>query len=107
MSDRVYLDELYARHAAGVRRSLARLVGSEEAEDLTQDVSEKALRALHTHRAESRLSTWLYRIATYAAIDRLRNRSVRERDDVSDLAHANESERRDDDRPDRIASTQP
>jgi RNA polymerase sigma-70 factor (ECF subfamily) len=94
------IDELYGRHSPGIRRYLARLVGSAEAEDLTQDVFEKAHRALHTHRAEARLSTWLYRIATYAAIDRLRSRSVRERDDVSELAYASEIERRDDDRPD-------
>jgi RNA polymerase sigma-70 factor (ECF subfamily) len=100
MSNQV--DELYVRHAPGVRRYLARLVGTAEAEDLTQDVFEKAHRALHTHRAESRVSTWLYRIATYAAIDRLRGRSVRDRGDVSELAHADESER-DDGRPDHEA----
>lgn len=46
------------------------------------DVFEKAHRALPDHRGESRVSTWLYRIATYAALDRLRSRAVRERDDA-------------------------
>lgn len=74
---------LYQRYADGLRRHLVRLVGSDEAEDLVHDVFEKAHRALPEYRGESRLSTWLYRIATYAALDRLRSRAFRERDDVA------------------------
>lgn len=82
MSERRVLGDLYFRHARGVRRLLVRFVGEGDADDLTHDVFEKAQRALGTHRAQSRLSTWLYRIATHVAIDRLRNRSVRGRDDA-------------------------
>ena len=53
-------------------RYLSRLVGEDEAEDLTQEVFLKASRGLGEFRGEAQLSTWIYRIATNAAIDKLR-----------------------------------
>ncbi len=67
-------DELAPR----IRRYLARLVGEAEAEDLTQEVFARAHAAMATRRGDSLVSTWLYRIATNAAIDRLRAASRRE-----------------------------
>ena len=58
-----------------IRRFLCRLVGPDEAEDLTQDVFVKISQALPAFRNESTLSTWVYRIATNTALDRLRSRS--------------------------------
>jgi RNA polymerase sigma-70 factor (ECF subfamily) len=55
-----------------IQRYLSHLVGEYEAEDLTQEVFIKISRALPTFRGESQLSTWIYRIATNAALDRLR-----------------------------------
>ena len=55
-----------------IHRYLARLVGEFEAEDLTQEVFLRISQALHTFRGESKLSTWIYRIATNAALDRMR-----------------------------------
>ena len=60
-----------------IQRYLMRLVGEYEAEDLTQDVFIKISRALQTFRGESQLSTWIYRIATNAALDRLRDPSFK------------------------------
>ena len=60
-----------------IQRYLMRLVGEYEAEDLTQDVFIKISRAMQTFRGESQLSTWIYRIATNAAMDRMRNPSFR------------------------------
>ena len=54
---------------------LTRLVGESEAEDLTQETFVKVGRALGDFRGTSTLSTWLYRIATNAAIDKLRSPS--------------------------------
>jgi len=73
---------LYSRHGAGIRRYLARMVGDADAEDLVQDVFEHAQRAVTTLDAEQHASAWLYRIARNAALDRLRSRMVREREDV-------------------------
>ncbi len=61
-----------------VRRYLARLVGEAEAEDLTQEVLLKISHSLDTFRGESNLSTWIYRIATNAALDRLRAPAFRQ-----------------------------
>jgi RNA polymerase sigma-70 factor (ECF subfamily) len=60
-----------------ILRYLTRLVGRRDAEDLTQEVFVKVSQALKTFRGESQLSTWIYRIATNAALDRLRNPSFR------------------------------
>ncbi len=66
------LHELYQPR---VFRYLVRLVGTHEAEDLTQEVFMKVSQALSTYRGESQLSTWIYRIATNVAMDRLRSPS--------------------------------
>ncbi len=56
-----------------IQRYLAHMVGDFEAEDLTQEVFAKIYRSLNSFRGESKLSTWIYRIATNAALDRLRD----------------------------------
>ncbi len=58
-----------------ILRYLTRLVSEDEAEDLTQEVFVKISQALKTFRGSSQLSTWIYRIATNAALDRLRSPS--------------------------------
>lgn len=58
-----------------ILRYLTRLVGPDEAEDVAQEVFVRVGRALENFRGESQLSTWIYRIATNAALDRLRSPS--------------------------------
>lgn len=53
-------------------RYLSNLIDEYEAEDLTQEVFAKVIRSLGTFRAESHVATWIYRIATNLAIDRIR-----------------------------------
>ena len=55
-----------------VLRYVARLVGEAEAEDVAQSVMLKVSEGLAGFRGDSSLSTWIYRIATNAAMDRLR-----------------------------------
>jgi RNA polymerase sigma-70 factor (ECF subfamily) len=69
---------LYDEFAPRIRGYLTRLVGEAEAEDLTQEVFTRAHGAMAARRGDSLVSTWLYRIATNAAIDRLRSASRRE-----------------------------
>jgi RNA polymerase sigma-70 factor (ECF subfamily) len=57
-----------------VLRYLARMAGEAEAEDLAQEVFEKVSRGLEDFRGDAELSTWVYRIATNTALDRLRRR---------------------------------
>ncbi len=88
------IESLHREHGDRIRGYLARLVGPTDAEDLAQDVFEKAQRALGTFRGDSRVLTWLYRVATNAAIDRLRSagrRAALEGDD--DAADPLEPER--------------
>jgi len=67
--------EIYAAYWPKIARYLIRMVGDSEAEDLTQEVFIKVGQAMPGFRGESSLSTWLYRIATNAAFDRLRSPS--------------------------------
>jgi RNA polymerase sigma-70 factor (ECF subfamily) len=60
-----------------IHRYLTRLVGEYEAEDLTQEVFVKVSQALKNFRGDSQLSTWIYRIATNVALDRLRSPSFK------------------------------
>ncbi len=59
-----------------ILRYLTRLIGKDEAEDLTQEVFVKINKSLGTFRGDAQLSTWIYRIATNAAMDRFRSPSL-------------------------------
>lgn len=50
-----------------------------EAEDLTQDVFIKVFENISSFKGESKLSTWLYRIATTTALDHLRSKKRKKR----------------------------
>lgn len=66
------LEQIYRQFYPPIHRYLLRTVGQKEAEDLAQEVFIKAGQALDSFRNEAQVSTWLYRIATNAAIDRMR-----------------------------------
>jgi len=70
-------DTIYTTFHPRILRYLARLIGPEEAEDVAQDAFLKISRSLGEFRNESQLSTWIYRIATNAAIDRARSAQYR------------------------------
>ncbi len=59
-----------------ILRYVTRLVGEAEAEDVTQSVMMKINDGLSGFRGDSTLSTWIYRIATNVALDRLRQKAV-------------------------------
>ena len=69
------LETLYDEFQPKIRRYLSRLVGTTDVEDLSQEVFVKVSQALPSFRGESKVSTWIYRIATNAAFDRLRSPS--------------------------------
>jgi RNA polymerase sigma-70 factor, ECF subfamily len=73
-----------------IQRYLSRLVGSDDAEDLTQQVFVRVAQALPNFRGESQPSTWVYRIATNAAIDKLR--SAASRHDAQEISLDDSSE---------------
>lgn len=67
---------VHDRFRPRVLRYLARLAGEAEAEDLTQSVMLKVSEGLPGFRGDSSLSTWIYRIATNAALDTLRRKAI-------------------------------
>lgn len=69
---------LYDENHARVHWMLVRIVGPQDADDLTQIVFAKAADALPGFRGEAERTTWLYRIATNAASDWLRSRASQE-----------------------------
>ena len=69
---------LYDANHACVSRFLARMVGQQDAEDLSQAVFVKAAKALPSFRGDAQESTWLYRIAANTASDWLGSRAAHE-----------------------------
>lgn len=70
-------EQIYASYHSKIQRYLIRMMGEYEAEDLTHEVFVRIFQSLDTFRGESELSTWIYRIATNAAFDRLRDPTYR------------------------------
>ncbi len=71
--DQDALGQLVERYATVVVNLAYRMVGDRtEAEDLAQETFVAAFKALPTFRAESKFSTWLYRIAANKCKDWLR-----------------------------------
>ncbi len=79
---RLSFEAVYAEFYPRIRRYLDRLLGASEAEDATQEVFIKVNRALPRFRGDSSLSTWIYRVATNLAYDRLRSPSLRRTGEV-------------------------
>lgn len=50
-----------------------------EAEDIAQEVFIQIYLHIHSFKGESKLSTWIYRIATTKALDHIRKRNTRKR----------------------------
>jgi RNA polymerase sigma-70 factor (ECF subfamily) len=71
--DQEAFGQLIDRHAAAIVNLGYRMVGNRtEAEDLAQETFLAAYKALSTFRADSKFSTWLYRIAANKCKDWLR-----------------------------------
>lgn len=68
-------EEIYDSYRAKIYRYLTRMIGADEAEDLTQEVFIKVNKGLTKFKGESGISTWIYRIATNTAVDRIRSLS--------------------------------
>ena len=58
---------------------LGLLQNSEEAEEIAQDVFIEVYKSISSFRGESKLSTWLYRIATTKSFERIRKLKAKKR----------------------------
>ncbi|MCB0715043.1 MAG: RNA polymerase sigma factor [Chitinophagaceae bacterium] len=52
---------------------------AEDAEDVAQDVFIKVYKSIHSFKGDSKLATWMYRIATTRSLDLLRSRKSKKR----------------------------
>lgn len=77
MEKEAAFQDVYTQYRPKILNYLRRLVGEADAEDVAQEVFVKVSKSLDSFRGESLLSTWIYRIATNAALDYLRKPSSR------------------------------
>src|SRR5438132_6178622 len=70
-------ERLVARYADAVFRIAAAHLGRDEAEDAAQEAFIRVHQGLAGFQGESRLSTWIFRIATNVALTRARRRGRR------------------------------
>lgn len=59
--------------------SIGIVQNAEDAEDVAQEVFIQVYRSIHKFKGESKLSTWLYRIATTRSLDLLRSKKSKKR----------------------------
>ena len=70
-------EQLVSRYEARIYRLACRLTSETDAPDVLQETFLQVYRNLRTFRGDSRFSTWLYRIATNAALMNRRARARR------------------------------
>ena len=84
--DESCFEELVRRTSPRLLATLRRMLRSEEdARDALQETFLAAFRALETFEGQSRLSTWLHRIAVNAALMKLRSSRRHPEESIDDL----------------------
>lgn len=79
--DRSAFGILYAKYVKRIFGLAYRMVGTQEAEEVTQEVFLQVYRALPGFKGGSQLYTWIYRIATNVALQHVKKR-MRQRREV-------------------------
>lgn len=74
--DRDAMRRVYERCSDRVYALMVRIVGRQDADDLTQQVFLQMFRKLDQFSGESKLETWLYRLATNEALQHLRRKKL-------------------------------
>jgi RNA polymerase sigma-70 factor (ECF subfamily) len=78
MRDEINFKEIYKEFHPKILHYVAGLTGFYDYEDITQEIFEKVGRHIEDFQGKSKLSTWIYRIATNTALDRLRSPSFKQ-----------------------------
>jgi RNA polymerase sigma-70 factor (ECF subfamily) len=71
------INEVYKTYSPRILLYLLRFVGKDDAEDLLQEVFIKVFKSLSSFKGESQIYTWIYKIATNTAMDKLKNSHYR------------------------------
>ena len=91
--DRRAMEELYARHRVPVYRFVLRMVrNTTTAEDLNSDVFLDVWRQAGTFEGRSAVSTWIFSIARFKALNVLQRRPMEELDDEKAGAIADQAD---------------
>ncbi len=77
IKNHLVFSDIYEQFYAKILNYLTRLVGDQEAEEVAQVVFEKISKSLNSFKGESKLSTWIYRVATNTALDKLKSSSYK------------------------------
>ena len=73
------IQTVYDEYQPRILRYVSNLIGEADAEDVTQEIFIKVSKALSEFRGESKISTWLYRIATNTALDYMRSSTYQQK----------------------------
>jgi RNA polymerase sigma-70 factor (ECF subfamily) len=84
--ERPAMHTLYERYRRRIFALIARIVGAQDAEELTQEVFLRAFRGLEKFRGDSQLSTWMYRLAVNAALSHATRNQNRARKNLPEEA---------------------
>ncbi len=87
--------DVYDEFHPKILRYVTKIAGRTDVDDITQDVFEKVSRSLADFEGRSKLSTWIYRIATNTALDRLRSSSFSRSKKESEIEENADPEDRD------------
>lgn len=68
--DALAFERLYRRHSVRIHNLARRMIGAQEADELTQDIFVRAWQKLSTFRGESAFGTWLYRLGVNLILER-------------------------------------
>jgi RNA polymerase sigma-70 factor, ECF subfamily len=69
-------ERLYRTHVARIHSLTRRMLGSHEADEVTQDIFVRTWQKLGQFRGESAFSTWLHRLAVNVVIERRRSFAI-------------------------------
>jgi RNA polymerase sigma-70 factor (ECF subfamily) len=75
---------LVRKHSELVHRIALRVLGAEDAQDVSQEVWIRVWANIKTFRGESAFSTWLYRIAVNTCLGALRKKRTREAREIAE-----------------------
>jgi RNA polymerase sigma-70 factor, ECF subfamily len=81
--DAAAFERLYRTHVAKVHSLARRMLGSHDADEVTQDVFVRTWQKLGTFRGDAAFTTWLHRLAVNVVIERRRSYAV-QRERISD-----------------------
>src|SRR5689334_10080451 len=70
-------ERLYRLHVTRIHNLVRRMLGGDEADEVTQDVFVRTWQKLGTFRGDSAFGTWLHRLAVNVVIERRRTYAIR------------------------------